>query len=46
MLDFNAEYSIVLTGTGQYMLKTVIRVVSVIISRTISGIIIPLNNEA
>ena len=46
MLDFNAEHSIVLTGNGQYKLKPVIRVVPVVISGTISGIITPLNNEA
>ena len=40
-LDFDAEHSIGLTGNGQYKLKPVIRVVPMIISGTISGIINP-----
>jgi len=43
ILDFDAEHSIVLTGTGQYKLKPVIRVVPFIVSGTISGIINPVN---
>lgn len=45
-LDFNAERSIVLTGTGQYKLSPVIRLVPKVISGTISGLINPMNNGA
>lgn len=41
MLDFDAERSIILTGNGQYKLKPVIRLIPVIISGTISGMINP-----
>lgn len=41
LLDFNAQNSIILTGTGQYKLKPVIRVVPTVISGTISGVINP-----
>jgi hypothetical protein len=43
MLDFDTEHSIVLTGSGQYKLKPVIRVVPMIISGTISGRINQIN---
>lgn len=41
ILDFDAERSIVLTGSGKYLLKPVIRVVPVVISGSVSGIINP-----
>lgn len=41
LLDFDAERSIVLTGNGQYNLKPVIKVMPLVISGTISGIINP-----
>ena len=37
MLDFDAEHSIIQTGSGQYKLKPVIRLVPAVISGTISG---------
>ena len=46
MLDFDAQHSIVLTGTGQYKLSPVIRVVPAVISGTISGKINPINAGA
>lgn len=42
MLDFDAKHSIVLTGSAQYKLKPVIRVVPTVISGTISGKINPI----
>lgn len=41
ILDFDAGRSIVLTGNGQYKLKPVIRVIPMIISGSVSGIINP-----
>ena len=41
LLDFDAERSIILTGSGQYKLQPVIRLVPLLISGTISGIISP-----
>lgn len=41
ILDFDAGRSIVLTGNGQYKLKPVIRVIPMVISGSISGIINP-----
>ncbi len=41
VLDFDAERSIVLTGSGQYLLKPVIRVVPLLLSGNIKGIVIP-----
>lgn len=43
LLDFDAERSIVLTGSGQYKLKPVIRLTPIVISGTISGNINPLS---
>lgn len=41
ILDFDAERSIIYTGSGHYKLKPVIRVVPILISGTISGKINP-----
>jgi hypothetical protein len=41
LLDFDAERSIILTGSGEYILKPVIRIVPLVISGTISGTINP-----
>lgn len=41
ILDFDAGRSIVLTGNGQYKLKPVIRVIPMVISGSVSGIISP-----
>ena len=46
MLDFDAEHSIVYTGSEQYKLKPVIRVVPVVISGTISGKVTPVITQA
>ncbi|MFA6979598.1 MAG: DUF4382 domain-containing protein [Ignavibacteriaceae bacterium] len=46
LLDFDAQHSIVLTGTGQYKLSPVIRVIPIVISGTISGTINPINAGA
>jgi hypothetical protein len=43
ILDFDADHSIIQTGAGQYKLKPVIRVVPVVISGTISGVINPVS---
>ena len=45
-LDFDAELSILLTGSGQYIMTPVIRIIPAGISGTISGIIIPVNSDA
>ncbi|HEX7345041.1 MAG TPA: DUF4382 domain-containing protein [bacterium] len=45
-LDFDAEQSINQTGTGQYMMNPVIRVVANAISGTVSGIIDPPSAQA
>lgn len=41
LLDFNAEKSIIQTGAGQYKLNPVIRVVPVLLSGDIKGIVVP-----
>jgi Domain of unknown function (DUF4382) len=41
VLDFEAEKSIVVTGSGKYMLKPTIRVAAVAVSGSISGIVLP-----
>ena len=41
VLDFDAEKSIVITGTGDYSLKPTIRVVAMALSGSISGIVLP-----
>jgi len=41
-LDFNVDKSIIITGNGQYKLKSTIRVVPVVISCLISGQVLPL----
>ncbi len=46
LLDFDAQHSIVLTGNGQYKLKPVIRVIPMVLSGTISGIINPITSLA
>jgi hypothetical protein len=46
MLDFNVDKSIHITGNGQYMLKPVIRCMSMITSGTISGQVLPLDAQA
>ena len=43
LLDFDAERSIVMTGSGVYKLKPVIRLIPAVISGTISGKINPLS---
>lgn len=45
-LDFDAELSILLTGSGQYIMNPVIRIIPAEISGSISGIIIPINSDA
>jgi hypothetical protein len=45
MLDFDAESSIVITGTGEYQLKPTIRIIPVELSGSISGLIMPLDAE-
>ncbi|MGE5438193.1 MAG: DUF4382 domain-containing protein [Syntrophothermus sp.] len=45
-LDFNADKSINITGTGEYKLSPVIRVEAVVTSGTISGKILPLDANA
>lgn len=46
MLDFNVDKSVHITGNGQYMLKPVIRCMSMITSGTISGQVLPLDAQA
>ena len=46
MLDFDADHSIVKTGSNEYKLKPVIRLVPTIISGTISGTINPITSFA
>ncbi len=46
VLDFDADRSIHLTGSGDYMLNPVIRVEPVLTSGTISGIILPVTARA
>lgn len=46
ILDFDTENSILLTGSGQYIMNPVIRVVPAEISGTISGKINPVNADA
>lgn len=46
MLDFNVDKSIHVTGNGVYMLKPVIRCMSMITSGTISGQVLPLDAQA
>lgn len=41
LLDFDADMSIIQTGTGQYKLKPVIRVVPVQLSGDVKGVVIP-----
>lgn len=41
LLDFDAERSIIQTGTGQYKLNPVIRVMPVLLSGDIKGVVIP-----
>jgi len=41
LLDFDAEKSIIQTGTGQYKLKPVIRTVPMLLSGDIKGVVIP-----
>ncbi len=43
LLDFDAAHSIILTGSGQYKLKPVIRLVPMVTSGTISGQINPVS---
>ncbi len=45
LLDFDADKSIVETGSGKYMLKPVLRVVTKAISGSIDGIILPLSAQ-
>jgi hypothetical protein len=45
-LDFNADKSIVLTGSGQYHLKPTVRLQAAVISGTISGKVEPLDADA
>lgn len=45
LLDFNAERSIIVTGNGTYKLKPVIRVIPVVISGNISGMVLPLDSN-
>lgn len=46
ILDFNVEKSIHITGNGKYMMKPVIRVMPMIISGSISGMVLPLDAQA
>ncbi|MBE0539738.1 MAG: DUF4382 domain-containing protein [Ignavibacterium sp.] len=46
ILDFNVDKSIHITGNGQYMLKPVIRCMSMVTSGTISGQVLPLDAQA
>jgi hypothetical protein len=46
MLDFEAENSIVVTGSGRYLLKPTIRIMPVVVAGTISGTILPVEAEA
>jgi hypothetical protein len=46
ILDFNVDRSIHITGNGQYMLRPVIRCMSMITSGTISGQVLPLDAQA
>lgn len=46
MLDFNVDKSIHITGNGKYMLKPVIRCMSMITSGTISGQVLPLDAQS
>ncbi len=41
LLDFDAERSIILTGSNQYQLKPVIRAVPMLLSGNIEGVVIP-----
>lgn len=43
LLDFDAERSIIVTDNGTYKLNPVIRVIPVVISGSISGLILPLD---
>lgn len=43
LLDFDAERSIIVTDNGTYILNPVIRVIPVVISGSISGLILPLD---
>lgn len=45
-LDFDAERSIVLTGTGQYRMSPVIRCQSKVVSGDITGTVLPADAEA
>lgn len=46
VLDFDVNRSIVITGNGQYKLKPTCRVMPMIISGNISGIVLPLDADA
>ncbi len=46
MLDFNVDRSIIITGNGQYKLKPTVRVIPMIISGSISGMVLPLDADA
>ncbi len=45
LLDFNVEKSIVITGNGQYKLKPTIRIIPIVISGSISGMVLPLDAQ-
>ncbi|GAB4300086.1 MAG: hypothetical protein Kow0098_27100 [Ignavibacteriaceae bacterium] len=44
-LDFDADKSVILTGSGDYILQPVIRLVPVVISGTISGQVLPVESD-
>ena len=46
LLDFDAQRSIVETGSGKYLLKPTIRTIPLVISGTMSGKVLPLDTEA
>jgi len=46
ILDFNVDKSIHITGTGEYKMKPVIRVMPMVISGAVSGQVLPLDAQA
>jgi hypothetical protein len=45
LLDFNVDKSIIITGNGKYKLKPTIRVMSMVISGSIAGQVLPLDAQ-